>query len=122
MSVSINLEVSGLDEFSRTLTKFDDAMEKNVKNQLYEWAKDIKADAQNLVPVQTGYLQSTIYAKSQDWQIQVGAEATYATYVEFGTRYMRAKPYLTPAIEAQLPRLENALLEALDFAKTEAQL
>ncbi len=122
MSVSINVDLSGAEEFSQALGRFDSAMQNRIQEQLNEWAESVKADAERLVPVRTGYLQSTIFPRSQGWQIEVGAEAAYATAVEFGTRYARAKPYLTPAVEAYLPSLEQVLLEALDLAKGEAQL
>ena len=121
MSVSVSLEISG-EETAQALNRFDDAMQKRIGAQLGQWAESVKANAEQLVPVRTGYLQSTIYAKTQDWQIEVGAEATYAAAVEFGTTDMRAQPYLTPAIEAYLPSLERVLLDALDSAKAEVQL
>jgi HK97 gp10 family phage protein len=122
MSVSINVNLSGAEEFAQALNRFDVAMKNRVQQQLMGWAETVKADAERLVPVRTGYLQSTIYAKSIEWQIEVGAEAAYAAAVEFGTRYSRAKPYLDPAVQAYLPSLERVLLEALDSAKVEAQL
>jgi HK97 gp10 family phage protein len=122
MSVSINVDLSGAEEFTQALNRFDAAMQNRVQQQLMGWAETVKADAERLVPVRTGYLQSTIYAKSIEWQIEVGAEAAYAAAVEFGTRYSRAKPYLDPAVQAYLPSLERVLLEALDSAKVEAQL
>ncbi len=97
-------------------------MQNRIQQRLVDWAEAVKTDAERLVPVRTGYLQSTIFAKSQQWQIAVGAEAVHAAAVEFGTRSMRAQPYLAPAVEAYLPSLEHVLLEALDSAKAEAQL
>jgi len=122
MSVSISLEISDGEELAQALNRFDVAVQKRIGAQLGQWAESVKANAEKLVPVRTGYLQSTIYAKTQDWQIEVGAEATYAAAVEFGTSNMRAQPYLTPAVEAYLPSLERVLLDALDSAKAEAQL
>ena len=122
MSVSINVDLLGAEEFAQALNRFDVAMKNRVQQQLMGWAETVKADAERLVPVRTGYLQSTIYAKSIEWQIEVGAEAAYAAAVEFGTRYSRAKPYLNPSVQAYLPSLERVLLEALDSAKMEAQL
>jgi len=97
-------------------------MQSRVREQLAQWAQNVKAEAQRLVPVRTGYLQSGIFGKVQDWQVEVGAEANYAAAVEFGTRYAQAQPYIAPAVETYLPSLEPALLEALDTAKAEAQL
>jgi HK97 gp10 family phage protein len=89
---------------------------------LASWAADVKALAKQLVPVRTGYLRSSIYAKIQEWVAEIGAEATYALFVEFGTRYMQAQPYLYPAIQEHLPQLETIICEAIDEAKAEAGL
>ncbi len=122
MSVSINVDITGGAEFAEALGRLDSAMRRRVQEQLLQWGEDAKANAQRLVPVCTGYLQSSIFTRSRQWQVEIGAEATYAAAVEFGTRYAQAKPYLTPAVEANLPNLESYLLGALDSAKTEAQL
>jgi len=89
---------------------------------LESWAEDVKALARQLVPVRTGYLRNTIYAKIQEWIATIGAEASYACWVEFGTRYMRARPYLFPAVRENLPRLERIICDALEQAKAEAGL
>jgi HK97 gp10 family phage protein len=122
MSISISVDLFGSEDLAQTLNRFDSAMQGRIQEQLSQWAESVKMNAERLVPVRTGYLQSTIYAKSQNWQIEVGAEASYAAAVEFGTRNMRAQPYLNPAIEAQLPNLESVMLSALDIAKVEAEL
>ena len=114
MSVSINVDLSrSKRNFGQALSRFDVAMQNRVQQQLLEWAESVKADAERLVPVRTGYLQSTIFAKSQGWQVEVGAEAAYAAAVEFGTLHARAKPYLTPAVEAFLPSLRAGSARSL---------
>ncbi|MCL6578958.1 MAG: hypothetical protein K6T73_06170 [Candidatus Bathyarchaeota archaeon] len=65
---------------------------------------------------------SFIYAKISEWVAEIGAEATYALFVELGTRYMQAQPYLYPAIQEHLPQLEAIICEAIDQAKAEAGL
>lgn len=122
MSVTVNLNISGAKEFEQALSRFDTQMQKEVQTQLARWAEDTQREAKRLVPVKTGYLKSTIFCKAKDWQMEVGAEATYAAAVEFGTRTQRAQPYLTPAIEKHLPQLERVLLEAINTAKVEANL
>jgi HK97 gp10 family phage protein len=122
MSVSVNIDISGGEDFQAVVNRFDEAMKSRIQAQLSEWAGTVKVDAERLVPVRTGYLQSSIYAKIRDWQVEVGAEAIYAAAVEFGTHNARAQPYLSPAVEAYLPSLERFMLQALDSAKAEAQL
>lgn len=68
--------------------------------------------ARTLVPVDTGYLKSTIDAGSDGSSYCWGeAMAEYAQYVEYGTSYMDAQPYFEPALE-----------EALMACATEAQI
>jgi hypothetical protein len=42
--------------------------------------------------------------------------------VELGTRYMRARPDLYPAIQEHLPRLEAIISEGIEAARKEAGL
>jgi HK97 gp10 family phage protein len=120
MAVEITCDVEGVEEFQAAMDRLDSGMQKWVHRQLASWAADVKALAKQLVPVRTGYLRSTIYARVSEWVAVVGADAPYALYVEFGTRYMQARPYLYPAIEEHLPRLEEVVAEAIDYAKMEA--
>ena len=119
MSVEISCDIDGVEEFKAAMERFDSAMQRHVHCQLASWAADVKALARQLVPVRTGHLRSTIYAKIREWVAEIGAEATYALFVELGTRYMRARPYLYPAIQEHLPRLEQIICEAIDQAKAE---
>lgn len=122
MSVEISCEIDGVEEFKAAMERFDSGMQRHVHSQLASWAADVKALARQLVPVRTGHLRSTIYAKIREWVAEIGSEATYSLFVEFGTRYMRARPYLYPAIREYLPRLEAIICDALEQAKAEAGL
>jgi HK97 gp10 family phage protein len=97
-------------------------LQNEVYRYLTSWAADVKAEAIRTVPVRTGYLRSTIYAEVKDWVINLGAEATYSLFVELGTRYMQAHPFMYPAIQKYLPELENLIVAAIEQAKTETGL
>lgn len=122
MSVEVTIDVKGVEKFRAAMQKLDSAMQKHVHRQLIRWAADVKALARRIVPVRTGHLRSSIYARIQEWVAEIGAEATYAMFVEFGTRYMRAQPYLFPAIQEHLPHLEAIISDAIEAAKQEAGL
>ena len=63
-------------------------------------SEEIVEHAKRIVPVDTGYLRSTIgREKEGSSRYVVEATADYASYVEFGTRKMAAQPYLRPALE-----------------------
>jgi HK97 gp10 family phage protein len=104
------------------MQKFDSGMQREVHSFLASWAADVKAQAVKNAPMVTGYLRSTIYAKVKEWVVDVGADATYALFVELGTKYMQAQPYLYPAIQQYLPELETVIVSAIEQAKVEAGL
>jgi len=122
VAVEVVCDVEGVEEFQAAMQKFDSAMQNQVHRYLVSWAADVKALAMQNVPVVTGHLRSTIYAKIKEWVAEVGAEATYALFVELGTKHMRARPYLYPAIQEHLPSLEMNIIGALEQAKAEAGL
>lgn len=60
--------------------------------------------AKRNVPVKTSALQGSIISEFEDGGQRgiVSAYMDYAPYVEFGTRFMLAKPYLKPAFDDQV--------------------
>lgn len=60
----------------------------------------VESEAKKLCPVDTGRLRASITTeKIGKAAYAVGTNVEYAPYVEFGTRKMRAQPYLRPALE-----------------------
>jgi len=104
------------------MQRFDSGMQRQVHRFLARWAADVKAQAVKNAPMVTGYLCSTIYARVKEWVAEIEADAAYALFVELGTKYMRAHPYLYPAIQQYLPELEAVIVSAIEQAKTEADL
>jgi HK97 gp10 family phage protein len=122
VAVEVNVAVEGVEEFKVAMERFDSGLQSHVHRQLASWAEAVKALAKQLVSVRTGHLRDSIYAKISEWVAEIGSEATYALFVELGTRHMRAQPYLFPAIQEHLSRLEQIICEAIDAAKAEAGL
>jgi len=73
-------------------------------------AADMKRDSMSRAPFVTGNLRATHYFKKVGpFTYEVGSNAPYAVYVELGTRYMRAQPFLVPAWVAARYRMIQAL-------------
>jgi hypothetical protein len=70
----------------------------------------------------TGYLRSTIHAKVKEWVAEIRGRRHLCLFVELGTKYMQAQPYLYPAIQQYLPELESVIVSAIEQAKAEAGL
>lgn len=118
------LEIKGLDKLEKQLkknVKMDD-IKRVVKHhgaQLQQKAQD-KADFRGhwgyrdgkkefLKP--TGYLKGSIglEIKAMGFTAEVGPTAEYGIYVELGTRFMDAQPYLSPALAEQKVKFKRDL-------------
>lgn len=78
--------------------------------------------ATTLVPVDTGYLRSTINAETDGYSYCMAeATADYAQYVEYGTFRMEAQPYFTPALEEAMKIFNQLANEAVNIAQEELE-
>ena len=108
------LKITGLDRLKAGLEAAPRRLRAVANCVVIQQMSMVTERARAIVPVRTGYLRSTIYSKKigfLGWE--VGASAFYAGFVEFGTRYMRARPYLRPAVEEKMPLVREALKDAL---------
>lgn len=75
--------------------------------------------ALDLVPVRTGFLKSTIDARTDGYFCEAEATAEYAQYVEYGTWNMQEQPYFRPALEQAMAIFHQlagtAVSEAQEF-------
>lgn len=74
------------------------ALEVATTAQLWTLALRIQNTARSLAPVDTGRLRSSIQASKGDGYVEIGTNVEYAVFVEFGTRFQPAQPFLRPAI------------------------
>lgn len=116
----MNVSIDGLPELRAKLERLDHSMKEKVRHALVFEGEKIKTTAQSLCPVRTGYLRSTIFARIEDWLLKVGASAHYAAYVEFGTRFIKARHFLSRALELRMQALINTVNRAIDQAIKEA--
>lgn len=89
-----------------------------LRSGVIDMAAGMQAAAQSVAPVDTGYMRSHIMLHTTRYpEVTIESEADYSGYVEFGTRYMSAQPFMRPAYEqSRLPsiqRLEDRIANAL---------
>ena len=118
MSAKISVNMSNFDVLSSCFECLCEQYPEAVNQALMNVAQNILATANTLVPVRTGYLKSTIAIEQpSQFQIKVKATAPYAYYVEFGTKKMSARLFLTNSVNQHLndlaPEIEQQIKDLL---------
>ncbi len=83
-------------------------------DDLAEGALIIAQQAENNCPVDTGFLRSTVFVREAGNDVEIGFEAHYASYVEFGTYKMAAQPYLRPAFDQAELQALSAIVDSVE--------
>jgi HK97 gp10 family phage protein len=82
-------DIGNLSEVLKRLDTLDANVQQGVKDEVNASALNIQSGAKRLAPVNFGQLRNSIYLKEQKvdkgFVFTVGAKASYAAYVEFGT-------------------------------------
>lgn len=78
---------------------FNKDVEKFFAKEMNDKANKLKSDIARGTPVKTGKLKRSLRIEKSGKKIEIGSDAEYASFVEFGTRYQAAQPYFRPAIK-----------------------
>ncbi len=95
------VKLKGVNELRLALKK--KANMDSVKRIVKQNGAELQAKAQRNAPVDTGNLKRSIQLEISEGGLSAKSEAMaeYAPYVEWGTRYMEAQPYMKPAFNDQ---------------------
>lgn len=108
------LRITGLDRIREGLAGAPHQLRAVANRVCDDEMSKVTERAKEIVPVRTGRLRDSIYRRKTGFlSWEVGASMFYAGFVEFGTRYMRARPYLRPAVEEKMPEVREELKDAL---------
>lgn len=69
--------------------------------------------AKRRVPKKTGTLSRSIHAEVESDGVLVGTDVSYAKYVEQGTARMKGRPYLQPALNENMTKIQNQVAKAM---------
>ncbi|MDT2600992.1 HK97 gp10 family phage protein [Enterococcus hulanensis] len=103
--MSKTVKIVGLDKFTRNVLQQKGKMEQAIHQEVVRSGMRVEKRAKQLAPFDTGWLSNTIYSfESGRLRTNVVSPAEYSIYVEEGTRYMAAQPFLFPAVKEEFPR------------------
>ena len=102
-----SIKVTGIDELQMKLKK--NVQMSDVKKVVRKNGSDMQKKTQKNAPVDTGTLQRSIALEMRDSgkTAEVEPMVDYGAYVELGTRFMTAQPYLKPAFNEQKEKFKQ---------------
>lgn len=114
----IRVRILGQDRLAQKLAQLEPTLRRALEREVKVAALNIQNGARRRVAVKTGRLRNSITHEITEGGLNavVGTNVEYGPYIEFGTRRMRARPYLFPAFEEERPRYMERLKRALSKA------
>lgn len=100
----MSIKISGADKLSDALKHAQRMVD--VKACISKHGADLNKEMVEKAPVKTGFLRRSIKLSKGDNGMSVTVEPTaeYAPYLEYGTRFMKERPFVKPALEKVRPK------------------
>lgn len=100
--MSVNYRVKGLDKFIRNVEHKSDETQKKVDRELNLSSLRVERRAKVNAPWDTGWMANNIYStKEGELSYVVVSPVGYSVFIELGTRFMIAQPFLYPALQKE---------------------
>lgn len=101
------IKIVGMEKLQKKLKK--NVRVDDVKRVVRHNGAEMQQKAQQNAPVDTGHLKRSIGLEMTDGGLTAEVEATadYSGYVEYGTRPMKAQPFLGPAFNDQKEKFKR---------------
>ena len=100
----------------QVLSKFEYIDEQSLPTglkALLAGSQTVVNSAKRRVPKKTGTLSRSIHAEVESDGVLVGTDVSYAKYVEQGTARMKGRPYLQPALNENMTKIQNQVQKAM---------
>lgn len=107
------ITVKGLEELEKKLK--ENVTMNDVKRAVRENGKELQKKMQEKADFKMGYQTGTtkqsigLEIKDGGLTAESGPETEYSPYVEYGTRFMDAQPFVRPALEEQAQQFKSDL-------------
>lgn len=106
----------GLNRMMSDFQRAESSIDKKVKQEVKRATAETTRLAQHHAPVDTGYLKRSIIMEllNNGFIGYICANAHYAPYQEFGTRFMAAQPFMGPAVKKTRPEFMADMKKLLE--------
>lgn len=108
--MSRTVRMVGLNQYIKAVQKKPAQVEQAVDREIKLSSLRIEKKSKQQSPFDTGWLSNNIYANVvRSMVTEVVSPVEYSIFIELGTRFMMAQPFLFPALKADWPLLQKRL-------------
>lgn len=109
-----DIKIVGMEKLQKKLK--DNVRMEDVKRVVRHNGAEMQTKAMQNAPVDTGTLKRSIGLEITDggMSAEVNPTADYSAYVELGTRFMEAQPYLKPAFDEQKEKFKKDMKKLVE--------
>lgn len=113
-----SFKIEGLDEMFSKVKKSSQSVYASLQKELHDeglkLSKVMKQKAVFTKGYSTGATRKSIRLINRKDSVTVGPRTDYAPYLEFGTRFMEAQPFVKPAIDEIRPDFEKTFRKLVE--------
>jgi len=113
------IDQSSLRRLLKNINKYGKHIKKQVQDEITYTAQQIRMESIQAAPYRTGNLKKSAYVNHKRNRLgaEIGHNANYASFVEFGTSKQREQPYLMPAFERNSKKMKAEILKIVKNRK-----
>lgn len=116
--MGLNIEIEGVDQMRKNFDKRGKSIEPSLNNIIQKSIFTIEREEKIQAPVDTGRLRSSITEGREFRNLygSIGPTVTYAKFVNYGTRFQKANPFIDRAIDSAIPEIRKITKDEIDNA------
>lgn len=114
--MKFKIEWQGIEELKTTINNAHPKVVKQSIAVVKNNTEELKGYAMELAPYDTGFLKGSFITNYYGMTGEAIAQASYAGYQEYGTRYQPGKPFMRPAMWVVQPMFEKDLTDVMKGA------
>lgn len=111
---SISITIQNLPQIRAAFRKAPALMVRNLNVAIRKSIFVVQAQSMRNTPVKTGRLRASTSTAFSPLKGEVGTHVNYDVFIHFGTRFMKARPFLQQAVDSENAQVQTFFEEAVE--------
>lgn len=111
---SIQIEITNIRQIRDAFDKAPREMTKELNTAIKKSIFTIQGRSMINTPVKTGRLRASTRSRFESLKGEVGTNTTYDIFIHDGTRFIKARPYLSDAVDESQDQVEDFFQKAVE--------